>query len=446
MRRLLTRVAVFALCAVIASLAGSTAARAQPTRGVVEATLDNGLRVLLLEDRRSPIVSVQVWYRVGARNERAGATGLAHFLEHMMFKGTKRYGKGEYGRLVERAGGQQNAATSADYTQYYVTIGAEKLDLILGLEADRMRNLLLDPKEVASEREVVIEERRTRTDDDPGGFLSEEVSNIAFKAHPYGSPVIGWPDDIRRITDVELRRFYDTYYQPNNAILVAVGDFKTSEALAKIRAAFGQIPRGPAAPPVVVTEPPMVSERRVLVRRKEARLPIVYLAWHVPNHSAPDAAALEVLSQIVSGGRAARIYRHLIHERQLALSAGGDYSYLALDPSLFWFWATPLPGQTPETLEKALLGELDLLRREPVSAEELQRAMNQIEAAFVFQQDSVRSRASLLGRFELIGNYLEASRYLERLRAVTPADIQRAAQTWFPEDRRIVGVLLPAPP
>ena len=437
---------LLALLTVAALLAGHSPVVAQPTSGVVAATLDNGLRVLLLEDRRSPIVSVQVWYRVGGRNERPGATGLAHFLEHMMFKGTKRHGKGEFGRLVERAGGQQNAATSADYTQYYVTIGAEKLDLILELEADRMRNLLLDPREIASEREVVIEERRTRTEDDPGGFLAEEVSNIAFKAHPYGSPVIGWPGDIRRITEVELRRFYDTYYQPNNAILVVVGDFKASEAIGKIRAAFGRIARGPAPPLVSVIEPPMTSERRVLVRRKEARLPIVYLAWHVPNHSAPDAAALEVLSQILSGGRAARIYRHLIHERPLALSAGGDYSYLSLDPSLFWFWATPLPGQTPETLEKALLGELDGLRREPVTAEELQRAMNQIEAAFVFQQDSVRSRASLLGRFELIGNYAEANRYLERLRAVTPADLTRAAQTWFPEDRRVVGVLLPEPP
>ncbi|MGH7357027.1 MAG: M16 family metallopeptidase [Candidatus Rokuibacteriota bacterium] len=443
MKRLPARVAVLAVAAL---LMGHTAAAAQPTRGVVEATLDNGLRVLLLEDHRSPIVSVQVWYRVGGRNERPGATGLAHFLEHMMFKGTKRHGKGEFGRIVERNGGQQNAATSADYTQYYVTIAADKLDLILGLEADRMRNLLLDPKEIAAEREVVIEERRTRTEDDPGGFLAEEVSNIAFKAHPYGSPVIGWPDDIRRITEAELRRFYDTYYQPNNAILVGVGDFNASEALAKIRATFGRISRGPAPPPVGVTEPPATSERRVLARKREARLPIVYIAWHVPNHSAPDAAALEVLSQILSGGRAARIYRHLIHERQLALSAGGDYSYLSLDPSLFWFWATPLPGQTPETLEKALLGELDRLRREPVSAEELQRAMNQIEAAFVFQQDSVRSRASLLGRFELIGNYTEANRYLDRLRAVTPSDLQRVAQTWFPEDRRIVGVLLPEQP
>jgi zinc protease len=197
---------------------------------------------------------------------------------------------------------------------------------------------------------------------------------------------------------------------------------------------------------MTVTEPPPTSERRVLVRKKEARLPVVYVAWHMPNHAAPDAAALEVLSQILSGGRAARIYRHLIHERQLALSAGGDYSYLALDPSLFWFWATPLPGQTPETLEKALIGEVDRLRREPVPAEELRRAMNQIEAAFVFQQDSVRRRASLLGRFELIGGYAQADRYLERLRAVTPADLMRVARTWFPDDRRIVGVLLPERP
>src|SRR5216110_2155791 len=198
---------------------------------VVAETLDNGLRVLLLEDHRSPIVSFQVWYRVGSRNEARGATGIAHFLEHMMFKGTPTHGRGQFARLVEQNGGQDNAFTSHDVTSYFVDIAADKLDLVIELDADRMQNLLLDPKEIDSERQVVLEERRTRTDDDPGGFLGEEVASLAFRAHPYGFPVIGWREDIARITPEEIRAFYRTYYVPNNVLIVAVGDFRSGEAL-----------------------------------------------------------------------------------------------------------------------------------------------------------------------------------------------------------------------
>src|SRR5438046_625765 len=207
---------------------------------VVAETLDNGLRVLLLEDHRSPIVSFQVWYRVGSRNEARGATGIAHFLEHMMFKGTPTHGRGQFARLVEQNGGQDNAFTSHDVTSYFVDIAADKLDLVIELDADRMQNLLLDPKEIDSERQVVLEERRTRTDDDPGGFLGEEVASLAFRAHPYGFPVIGWREDIARITPEEIRAFYRTYYVPNNVLIVAVGDFRSGEALERIKRRFGQ--------------------------------------------------------------------------------------------------------------------------------------------------------------------------------------------------------------
>ncbi|HSE92909.1 MAG TPA: pitrilysin family protein [Methylomirabilota bacterium] len=414
------------------------------TAGVLAATLDNGLRVLLQEDHRSPIVSVQVWYRVGSRNELRGATGLAHLLEHMMFKGTPTHGPREFARLVEQNGGQDNAFTSQDVTSYFVNIAADRIDMVLGLEADRMRNLLLDTKDVDAEREVVMEERRTRTEDDPEGFLGEEVSSVAFKAHPYGSPIIGWTEDLKRLTADELRAFYRTYYVPNNAILVAVGDFKAPETLAKIERLFGALPRGADPPPVLAVEPPQNGERRVLVR-KQAQLPIVYLAWHVPNHTSPDAAALEVLSTVLSGGRASRLYRRLVYERQLALEAGGDYPYFSLDPNLFWFWATAMPGQTPETLEQALLEEMERLRSEPATVEELDRAKNQIEAAFVFQQDSVYRRASLLARFETLGGFERLDGFVPAVRAVTVADLQRVARAYFPVDRKSLGVLLPTP-
>src|SRR5436309_12265142 len=396
---------------------------------VVAATLDNGLRVLLLEDARSPIVSFQVWYRVGSRNELRGATGIAHFLEHLMFKGTPSHGPKQFARLVEENGGQDNAFTSQDVTSYFVNIAADKLDLVIELEADRTQSLTLDTKEIASEREVVIEERRTRTEDDPRGFLGEEVGSIAFKAHPYGYPIIGWMEDIKRITPDEIRAFYKTYYVPNNAIVVAVGAFKASEVLEKIRRRFGRIPRGRIPPPVLAVEPPQNGERRVAVK-KQAELPIVYLAWHVPNQRSGDAPALEVLSTILAGGRASRLYRDLVYQRQLALEAGGDYSYFSIDPNLFWFWATPMPGQPPETLEAALSQHMERLKAEPVTDEELARAKNQIESAFVFQEDSVHRLAAPLARLALIGGYALKDSFITKLRAVTAADLPPVGGVW----------------
>ena len=424
----------------ILSLVVSSGARAADR--VVATTLDNGLRVLLLEDPRSPIVSFQVWYRVGSRDEQRGATGIAHFLEHLMFKGTPTHGPKQFARLVEENGGQDNAFTSQDVTSYFVDIAADKLDLVIDLEADRMQNLLLDPKEIASEREVVIEERRTRTEDDPGGYLGEEVSSIAFKAHPYGVPIIGWMEDIKRITPAEIRAFYKTYYVPNNAIVVAVGAFKAADALEKIRRRFGRIPRGKVPPPVLTVEPPQNGERRVTVK-KQAELPIVYLAWHVPNQRSDDAPALEVLSTILAGGRASRLYRDLVYQRQLALEAGGEYSYFSIDPNLFWFWATPMPGQKAETLETELATHMERLKTEPVTDEELARARNQIEASFVFQEDSIHRRAALLARFELIGGWALKESFIAKIRAVTAADLTRVARAWFAPDKKSVGVLLP---
>ena len=225
-------------------------------------------------------------------------------------------------------------------------------------------------------------------------------------------------------------------------MVVAVGDFKASELLEKITRVFGAIPRSPGPPPVLAVEPAQAGERRVTVSRN-AQLPIVYMAYHVPNSRSEDAPALELLSTVLSGGRASRLYRNLIHDRQLALNAGGDYSYFSFDPNLFWFWATPLPGQTPEALEKELLGEMERLKKEPVSDEELLRAKNQIEASFVFQEDSVHSRASLLARFELIGGYRLKDQFVPRIRAVTAEQLMRVANAYFPDDRKNVGILVP---
>ena len=421
-------------------------AAAVPRLAVTEATLDNGLRVLVQEDPRNPVVAVQIFYRVGSRNERPGATGLAHFLEHMMFKGTPTRGRGVTSRLIEQNGGRDNAFTTKDMTGYYVNIVADRLDLVLTIEADRMRNLLLDPAEIDSERKVVMEERRMRTDDDPDGLVDEEMNSLAFKAHPYRWPVLGWMSDIARINRTELRAFYDTYYVPNNAILVIAGDVKAAAALALARRHFGPIPRGATPPAVTAVEPPQIDDRRLVVRKEGAQLPIVNIAWHVPNHASADAAALELLSTVLSVGRSSRLYRRLVYEERLALGAGGDYTYSSLDPSLFWFYATPLPGRTPEAVEQALLAEVERLKQEPVQPEELERARNEIEASFVWRQDSVFSRASALGRFEMLGSWRLLEDFLPKLRAVSAADLQRVARLYFPLDRKNVSILLPAEP
>jgi zinc protease len=444
-----------ALCATL-PVAAPTASMAQaPARapapaapaGVVAETLPNGLRVLLLEDHRLPVATVQVWYRVGSRNERPGGTGLAHFLEHMMFKGTRQYGPGSFSRLVEEAGGHDNAYTNQDETVYHVEIAAGSVDLVLRLEADRMRNLRLDAPAIESERQVVMEERRTRTEDDPEGYLSEELSSLAFRAHPYGWPVIGWMEDIGRIRPAELRAFYDTYYQPNNAMLVIAGDVARARVLPRVRELFGAIPRGPAPPPVTAVEPPPTGERRVTVRKAGAQLPLVAIAYHVPSAAgSKDAAALELLSVILSEGRASRLYRRLVYEERIALSAAGEYSYHSRDPNLFWFSATVMPGHGPEEVERALLAEVERLQAEAVPDEELTRAKNQIEASYVWQQDSVRARASSLARFELLGSWRLAEGFVPAIHAVSAEDLQRVARTYFGADGRAVGRLLPVVP
>ncbi len=416
-----------------------------PAAEVVEATLDNGLKVLLLEDHRSPAVTLQVWYRVGSRNERVGLSGISHYIEHMMFKGTPAYGPRVYSRLLEAQGAQENAYTSQDATVYFVTITADKSELALDLEADRMRHLLLDAREVEAERRVILEERRTRSDDDPVGALAEELNAIAFKAHPYRLPIIGFMGDIERITGEDLRAWYQTYYVPNNAFLVLVGDFAAAEMLEKVRARFGAIPRGPDPPPVGIVEPEQRGERRLWVK-KEAQLPVTFIGYPAPNHRSPDAYALEVLSTLLSAGRASRFYQRLVYEQRLALDAGGDYTRLSIDPDLFTFYATVLPGRTVEEVERALGAEVARLQTELVAEEELQRAKNQIESAFIFRQDSGAARASTLGRHELVGSWRLRDEFLPRIRAVTRGDLQQVARRYFVRDRQTTAILVPVPP
>lgn len=409
---------------------------------VTEKVLPNGLKVLLKEEHKAPVVTFQVWYKVGSRNERLGKTGLSHVLEHMMFKGSSKFGPKQFSQTVMRNGGNDNAFTSKDYTAYFENFASDRLEIALDLESDRMQGLILDPKEFLSERAVVMEERRMRYEDDPTSTMVEQMMATAFLAHPYQWPVIGWMADLRSLARDELVAHYRTYYAPNNATIVVVGDFETKRLLTLIEKYFGPIPRGPQVPPVTAEEPRQLGERRIFVK-KDAELPAVFAGYKAPNLKHPDSAALDVLQMVLSSGKSSRLYRSLVYEKQVALYAGGDYDNITNDPNLFYVYAGIMPGKTAEEVEKDLYAEIEKLKTEPVTDEELQKAKNQIEAQFIMSQDSIFFQAMQLGQYETVASWKLLEKYLEGVRSVARADIQRVAKEYFTEDSRTVGILVP---
>jgi zinc protease len=409
---------------------------------VIETVLPNGMKVLLKEEHKAPIVTFQVWYRVGSRNERLGKTGMSHVLEHMMFKGSKKYGPKQFSQVVQRNGGNDNAFTSKDYTAYFENFAADRLEIAMDLESDRMQNLLLDPKDFLSERDVVKEERRMRTDDDPTQTMVEQMMATAFSAHPYQWPVIGWMADLNNLTRDDLVQYYKTYYAPNNATVVIVGDFDSRTVLPLVQKYFGGIPRGPEVPKIGAVEPKQLGEKRVMVKR-EAELPAVFAGYKVPTLKDPDAYALNVLQVILSSGKSSRLYKSLVYDKQIALYAGGDYDDVSTDPNLFYVYAGVMPGKGTDEVEKALYAEIERLKAEPVTEEELQKAKNRVEASFIMGQDSVFYQAMLLGQFETVADWRLLDRYVAGVQSVKKDDVQRVAKKYFTEDNRTVGILVP---
>ncbi|MFV1951636.1 MAG: M16 family metallopeptidase [Nitrospinota bacterium] len=413
------------------------------SRDIRKTILDNGLEIVTLEDHRAPIFVFQIWYRVGARNEEIGKTGVSHLLEHMMFKGTERYPKGELSRIVARNGGNENAFTSEDYTAYFEKLSSDRLYLSLELESDRMVNLILDPAEVLLERDVVAEERRLRTEDDPSSQLIEEMNAMAFKVHPYRSPVIGWMNDIRSLTRDDLYTYYKTYYIPNNAIIVVVGDFDTEEIISGIKRYFGKIPGGKDPPSLNVIEPEQMGERRVYLQ-KEAEIPYIFIGYHTPNFKDPDVYPLEVLSNILFSGKSSRLYKNLVYEKEAALFADGGYENLKVDPGLFSIYVGLRPGRGIEEVEEMIYQELEEIRKGAVSDKELQKAKNQIEAEFIFSQDSLFYQAMLIGIAETIGaGYEYLDKFADNIRNVTIEDIRRVTEKYLVKRNRTVGILIP---
>lgn len=419
------------------SFAGATYAER-----VRERELPNGLRVLVLEDHKAPVAVLQLWYRVGSRNERPGYTGLSHLLEHMMFQGTKKLGPEEYSRIVRRNGGEDNAFTMRDATVYFASIASDRYDVVLSMEADRMRHLLLREEAFETERSVVEEERRLRNEDRPAAELFELLSATAYLAHPYQWPVIGWRDDIGKATVEDLREYYRSYYGPANAFLVVVGDVRADDVFRKVRRLFGRLEGPEEVPPVRAVEPPQEGERRVELGRP-AELPYVAVAYHVPNALHEDSAALEVLAAILAQGKSSRLYDRLVYRKRKALFATASYDRTSLDPGLFVLHAQPLPGVPVAELERHLLAEVARLREEQVGEEELERAKTALEADFVFAQDSLFYQAMLLGEHELLGDWRLLDRYLPAVRAVDAEDVREVARRYLVRKNRTVGVLSP---
>lgn len=409
---------------------------------VQEYKLSNGLKVLIVEDHKSPVATFQVWYRVGSRNEPAGKSGLSHFLEHMMFKGTSRLGPSELSKIVQKNGGTLNAYTTKDYTAYFELFASDRITVALDLEADRMQNLLLDQREIAAEKNVILEERRLRYEDDPQNSLFEDVVAAAFKVHPYQRPVIGWMSDIRSIERDDLAEYYKTHYTPQNAVIIVVGNVNGKEFIENIRFFFEKVPSGKEIPPIRSIEPEQRGEKRLVLKR-EAELPFMISAYHVPSFPHEDSYALDVLSLILSGGKSSRLYQSLVYERKVALSVSADYSGLNRDPYLFFFFATASPGVHINDVESALNREIESLKKSPPAEREIQKAKNQIESSFVMGQDSIYVQAMLYGRFEMLGDWRLMDQYLAGIRKVTGADIVRVAQKYLLEDNRTVGILLP---
>ena len=411
-----------------------------------EYVLSNGMKVLLVEVPKAPVATVQVWYKVGSRNEVMGRAGLSHMLEHMMFKGTAKYPKGSFSRLIRKNGGVDNAFTSQDFTAYFENLAADRVELALEMEADRMQGLILENGEFQTEREVVKEERRLRNEDDPQGALVEALFAQAFQSHPYHWPIIGWFADLDAMSLDDLQRHYDTYYSPNNATLIVVGDIKADALLPTIKPLFEPIPKGPTPKPTLAVEPDQRGERRFLLKR-EAQVPFVMMGFRVPNYSSDDSYALDILESILSHGKSSRLYQSLVYEQKNSLAVGAEYSLIQTDPGLFYFYSLVSPGAKVEAVEEALHREITRLQNEPPTDVELQRAKNQVEASHVFEQDSNFRHAMLLGEFESIGaGWRRADQFLERIRAVTAKDVQRVAKQYLTQDNRTVGILIPQAP
>jgi zinc protease len=440
------RAAVTAAVAAVVALAPLDAAVRPPRLDYTTTTLSNGMRVVFLEDHSTPIVHLQMWFHVGSKNERPGRTGFAHLFEHMMFKGSKNVEPEGHPSYISSVGGQSNAYTTEDATVFWETVPSQYLPLVLWLEADRLGSLRIEPSVFKTEREVVKEERRMRVENQPYGRLQEIISDQAFSVHPYKHPVIGSMKDLEAASIEDVRDFFHTYYVPNNATAVLVGDFDTKEAMGLVDQYLGRVPKSDKpVPRDIPKEPPQTKEKRVTLHEAWP-LPAVVVAYHITCDGDPDSYPLHVASKILSDGQSSRIYRRLVYEKGIALAAFGGGNLIE-DPNLFFAVAIVQPGHTPDEAADALIAELDRLRNEPITGQELQQAKNQFARDYILGRETVKDKAEVLGHAAVIHDDLQtADGEFEIFQNLTTADVQRVARKYFTPENRLVLTVLPGPP
>ncbi len=410
-------------------------------------TLKNGLQVVVISNHRAPIVSHMIWYKVGGADDRPGKSGLAHFLEHLMFKGTKRFGPGVFSKMVARVGGRENAFTSQDYTGYYQNVAVDRLPTVMELEADRMTGLVLDDKAVNPERQVILEERRSRVDNDPGSILGEQVRAALYQNHGYGTPVIGWEHEIRGLGRTDALDFYRRYYVPNNAILIVAGDITAEQLRPLAEKYYGRIPRGKVPPRVRPMEPAHKAARRLELRDRRIRLPSWSRRYLAPSYNVGEskhAYALQVLSRILGGGATSRLHRKLVVEGKLATGAGTGYDALVLDHSQFVFYASARPGVKVARLEAAMEAEIARLLEKGVTEDEVARAVSRLRAAAVYARDNLFTAPRILGMALTTGRTIaDVEAWPDRIGAVTVAQVNAAARAVFRSEQSVTSLLLP---
>ncbi len=416
---------------------------------VSEYRLDNGMKVIVKEDHRAPVVVSQVWYKVGASYEPDGITGISHALEHMMFKGTDELEPGEFSRIISALGGSENAFTSRDYTAYFETLSVKHLERALELEADRMRDLKLDPEEFAKEIEVVKEERRLRTEDRPSGKVYEQFNAVAWRASPYQNPVIGWMNDLEHMTLEDLAAWYRRWYAPNNATLVVVGDVQPDAVYEMAKRHFGPLEPSELEPLKPAGEPEQSGETRVEVK-VPARQPYLLMGYKTPNVGQSqepwEPYALYVLSSVLDGGDSARLSRELVRGRGIAASAGAEYGSYSRLPGMFLLDGTPTDGSSVAELEQALRDAVARLREELIDEQELMRVVTQAVADKVYQADSIFYQAMEIGVLETIGlDWRLIDKEIEALKAVTPEQVRTVAQRYLVDENLTVATLVPLP-
>ena len=432
-----------ALVALLALDPSAGAASRPPKLDYTMTTLSNGMQVVFLEDHSTPIVHTEVWYHVGSKNERPGRTGFAHLFEHMMFKGSKNVEPEGHPSWISSIGGQSNAYTNEDATVFWETVPAQYLPLVLWLEADRLATLRIDEDVLRTEREVVKEERRMRIDNQPYGRMNELIYDHAFTVHPYKHPTIGSMKDLEAASIDDVRDFFRTYYVPNNATIVIVGDFVTKDAQEMVTRYFGRIPKSVRpVPRDIPKEPPQTKERRVKIEENWP-LPAVVVAHHITFDGDPDSYPLHIASKVLSDGQSSRIQRKLVYEKGLALAAFGGGNIIE-DPNLFYAVAIVQPGHTTEETIDALIAELDGLRTAPITPGELQQAKNQFARDYIFGRESNKDKAGQLGHAAVIHNDIKtADGEFDIFMNITQADVQRVARKYFTPENRLVMTIMP---